>query len=68
MCVFLLDASIAINVNVSELETSGSWVNVSWSGVTSPAKTDWIGIYAPPVNNTVDPAAHAPVKYQVCSL
>ena len=53
-----------MSVNVTELETSGSWVNVSWSGVTTPTTKDWIGVYSPPVNGSIEPA-HAPVKYQV---
>ena len=59
------EKEIAIQVNTSELESSGSWVNVSWSGVPSPDAEDWIGVYSPPVNNSIDPASHAPVKYQV---
>jgi hypothetical protein len=59
-----LEIEIVIEVNTSVLESSGSWVNVSWSGVPSPGYEDWIGVYSPPVNNSVDPAKHAPVKYQ----
>ena len=56
-------------MNTSVLEHTGEWVNVSWSGVPTPGDEDWVGVYSPPVNgNTVDPAAHAPVKYQVCTL
>ena len=56
-------------MNTSILEHTGEWVNVSWSGVPTPGDEDWVGVYSPPVNgNTVDPAAHAPVKYQVCTL
>ena len=54
-----------IKVNATVLESSGAWVNVSWSGVPSPGREDWIGVYSPPVNNTIDHSAHAPVKYQV---
>lgn len=61
------DNDIVITVNTSVLEMSGSWVNVSWSGVKDPDKDDWIGVYSPPVNSSVDPASHAPVKYQVGS-
>ena len=56
-----------IKVNTSVLESSGSWVTVSWSGVSNSKKKDWIGVFSPPVNNSIDPATYAPVKYQVCS-
>ena len=47
-----------IKVNATVLESSGAWVNVSWSGVPSPGREDWIGVYSPPVNNTIDHSAH----------
>ena len=61
----LTDDDIVIKVNTSLLESSGEWVNVSWSGVSNPIGDDWIGVYSPPVNNSIDPAAYAPVKFQV---
>ena len=61
-----VDADIVIKVNTTTLESSGAWINVSWSGVPTPVAEDWIGVYSPPVNGSIDPAAHAPVKYQVC--
>lgn len=64
----LLDDDIVITVNTSLLEVSGSWVNVSWSGVKDSDKHDWIGVYSPPVNSSIDPASHAPVKYQVAEV
>ena len=61
-----LDHDIVLTVNATELESSGAWVNVSWSGVSDPKKKDWIGVYSPPIDNTIDPSYRAPVKYQVC--
>ena len=66
--VLYIDDSIVIEVNTTELESSGAWINVSWSGVSLPTSDDWIGVYSPPINNTIDPAAHAPVKYQVMGM
>ena len=62
------DSSIEITVNTTLLKQSGDWVNVSWTGVPDPSHDDWIGVYSPPVNgSSIDPQAHAPVKYQVSS-
>ena len=59
------DHHIELMVNATRLALSGSWVNVSWSGVSNPKKSDWIGVYSPPIDNTIDPSYNAPVKYQV---
>ena len=56
-----------LTVNATVLKSSGSWINVSWSGVSDPKKSDWIGVYSPPIDSTIDPSYNAPVKYQVSS-
>ena len=59
------DHNIVLTVNTTRLPYSGSWVNVSWNGVSNPKKSDWIGVYSPPIDNSIDPSYYAPVKYQV---
>jgi hypothetical protein len=41
-------------------ELLGEWVELTWSGVSTPAETDWIGVYSP---STVDIKKTKPVKY-----
>ena len=48
-----------------KLKTNGLWVSVSWSGVSSPNESDWIGVYLPHSREGIDPGKQAPVKYQV---
>ena len=51
------------------LGKSGDWVQLSWSGVSTPAKTDWVGIFLlASKDDKVDAAKHAPIKYQVKDL
>lgn len=59
------DSSVSLTVTPSLLENSGSWVTVSWIGVTNPAISDWVGVYSPPVKSSIDPINHAPIKFQV---
>ena len=61
----IADASIGISVSPALLSHSGEWVTVSWSGVSQPSAGDWIGIFSPPTNGSIDPVQHAPYKYQV---
>ena len=58
----VLDDGIAIHASPDVLKTSGSWVEVTWSGVISPSREDWIGVYAPGRANYTQTA---PLKYQV---
>ncbi|XP_003387473.1 PREDICTED: probable inactive purple acid phosphatase 27 [Amphimedon queenslandica] len=61
------DPSVVITVTPNQLNKSGDWVTVAWDGVSHPADTDWIGVYAPPNGEeSIDPSKIAPVKYQYC--
>jgi hypothetical protein len=52
---------ITIRATPAILKTSGSWVEVTWSGVISPSTDDWVGVYAPSKANYTQ---KAPLKYQ----
>ncbi|KAH7516065.1 hypothetical protein FEM48_Zijuj10G0095200 [Ziziphus jujuba var. spinosa] len=39
---------VAISISPTVLNKSGDSVVVRWSGVQSPSKLDWLGIYSPP--------------------
>ncbi|XP_062502844.1 uncharacterized protein LOC134179856 [Corticium candelabrum] len=56
-----LDDNISIEAAPTVLQTSGSFVQVTWSGVSKPSKHDWIGVYAP---READYTKKAPIKYQ----
>ena len=60
------ETTISLHVNTTLLAQSGDWVTVTWENVDSPSSSDWIGVYSPPVNGTIDVKNHAPVKFQVC--
>ena len=69
-CSFLIlpilaDNDISFHLNTTLLAHSGDWVTVTWANVDNPSPEDWIGIYSPPVNGTVDAKNHAPIKFQV---
>lgn len=61
------DSSISLQVQPTTLSKSGEWVTVTWEGVSSPSKKDWIGVYSPPANNAygINATKNAPIKYQV---
>ena len=59
------DDDISFHVNQTKLEKSGDWVTVSWDNVSPPEVSDWIGVYSPPINGSIDPFNHAPIKFQV---
>lgn len=59
------DPSVVVSVSPNKLNQSGDWVTVQWEGVSDPSSDDWIGIYAPPNGESVDPSKIAPVKFQV---
>jgi hypothetical protein len=59
------DDRIFITASPSVLPKSGSWVNVTWSGVPSPSRSDWIGVYAPSKANY---KYTAPLKYQYAGV
>ncbi|CAN4117390.1 unnamed protein product [Withania somnifera] len=47
---FLLSSSsqISISVTPNTLSKSGDHVTIQWTGIPSPSKLDWLGIYSPP--------------------
>ena len=59
------DPSVVVSVSPNKLNKSGDWVTVQWEGVSDPSSDDWIGVYAPPNGESVDPSKIAPVKFQV---
>lgn len=60
------DESISLRVNTTLLEKSGEWVNVTWSGVHFPAKSDWLGVWVLPNSSvSIDARKRAPIKFQV---
>lgn len=62
----VLDSSVSLKVDTTLVEKSGDWVTVSWEGVSSPSKKDWVGVYSPPANNAygINATKNAPIKYQ----
>ncbi|KAL6186778.1 hypothetical protein ACLB2K_042897 [Fragaria x ananassa] len=38
----------SVSLNTTRLSKSGDSVLIKWSGVDSPSKLDWLGIYSPP--------------------
>ena len=54
-------AGVALTVNTTLLQKSGSWVEVSWSGVKNPTTSDVLAMFVPEyalINIT------SPVKYK----
>ncbi|XAR65255.1 Phosphodiesterase I [Bertholletia excelsa] len=41
-------SQVSISVSPHTLSKSGDRVTVQWSGIDSPSKFDWLGIYSPP--------------------
>ena len=61
-----VDKDITLSVSHTELNTSGDWIVVSWSGVKDPGFLDWIGVYVlDKSGETIDPKSRTPIKYQV---
>ena len=61
-----IDSSMYFDVTPTQLSTSGEWVTVYWSGVSSPSSKDSIAVYSPPVSNGYGVnTSTAPIKYQV---
>ena len=44
-------ASVSLSVSPTTV-TAGSTVSASWSGISSPSSTDWIGLYTPGAPNS----------------
>ncbi len=69
VCIcWLVEGGVYLWVSPQYLETSGEYVTVTWNDVESPSSLDWIGVYSPPLDDVylINPAEHAPIKYQVC--
>eukprot|EP00731_Ephydatia_muelleri_P012123 Em0006g1017a len=63
-----LDSSMYFDVTPTQLSTSGEWVTVYWSGVSSPSSKDSIAVYSPPASNGYGVnTSTAPIKYQYAS-
>eukprot|EP00731_Ephydatia_muelleri_P019818 Em0012g643a len=59
-----LDGSVSISATPALLVTSGDWITVSWENAGVPSTSDWVGVFTPPVDGSIDLRHHAPVKYQ----
>lgn len=55
-----LTSGVHIEANVSQISTSGEWLEVSLCCVEDPEETDWLALYAP---GGVDPTLSSPVQY-----
>ncbi|XAR55923.1 Phosphodiesterase I [Bertholletia excelsa] len=44
----------SISVSPTTIPRSGDRVTIQWSGVESPSKLDWLGIYSPPNSSSAD--------------
>ncbi|KAG5181266.1 hypothetical protein JKP88DRAFT_346667 [Tribonema minus] len=64
--VTALEEGIALSVTPTELPSSGSWVEVTWSGLFGTAGNEFIAWYSP-ASALSDVTAAAPVKYQFLS-
>nr|ANN22407.1 purple acid phosphatase 2 [Camellia oleifera] len=47
-------SEVSISVSPQALSKSGDPVTIQWSGVDSPSKLDWLGIYSPPNSSSSD--------------
>lgn len=50
----VISAGVSISVTPKILAKSGDQVTVKWSGVESPSKLDWLGIYSPSSSSPKD--------------
>jgi len=64
--VVALTGQVSISASPDVLTVSGQEVTVSFSGVPSPATTDWIAVYAP-TNDSSEFIKSTPVKYKLAS-
>jgi len=55
----------SVHVKPSILNSSAEWLTVIVETEEGPLPTDWIGIYSPLVNGTIDYLYHEPIKTQV---
>ena len=56
-----LHTGLHLSANVTELQHSGDWIDVSWQGVQDPQDDDYVALYAPADANVYKTS---PVKYQ----
>ncbi|KAL5723063.1 prolyl aminopeptidase [Ranunculus cassubicifolius] len=49
-----LSSPITISLTPKSLRKSGDSVQIQWTGIDSPSKLDWIGIYSPPNSSHSD--------------
>ncbi|PON79646.1 Acid phosphatase [Parasponia andersonii] len=45
---FAIAQQVSISLNTTTLSKSGDSVLIQWSGIDTPSKLDWLGIYSPP--------------------
>ena len=63
-----MDATIVVSATPRQLAISGSWVNVTYQGVSDPNKQDIIAVYSPTSGKyKIDPVHQAPIKYVLAS-
>lgn len=55
-----LKDGVHIEANVSQISTSGEWLEITLCCVDDPKETDWLALYAP---GDVDPRMSSPVQY-----
>ncbi|KAL5553678.1 hypothetical protein UlMin_041079 [Ulmus minor] len=51
---FALTQQVSISLTPTTLSNSGDSVLVQWSGIETPSKLDWLGIYSPPTSSHED--------------
>ena len=61
----LMTVDISIHVSPTILNSSAEWLTVTVEIEDAPLPYDWIGIYSPPVNGTIDYHNQVPIKFQV---
>uniref|UniRef100_A0A5B6ZW62 Purple acid phosphatase n=1 Tax=Davidia involucrata TaxID=16924 RepID=A0A5B6ZW62_DAVIN len=47
-------SEVSVSVSTQTLSKSGDPVTIKWSGIDSPSKLDWVGIYSPPNSSSDD--------------
>ena len=60
--VVVLDSSISLKASPDVLEKSGSWLNLSYSGIEKPTEDDLIAVYSPTPDKPKIDLQTAPVK------
>ena len=47
-------SKVSLSVTPTILAKSGDLIQIQWSGISSPSKLDWLGIYNPPNSSHVN--------------